>query len=237
MTWSLEGLLAGLHSDIERRLTQAREVFHHAGTKGDASEQVWLHLLQTYLPERYRTTRAFVVDSEGNFSQQLDVVVYDRQYSPFLFTFGEQKFVPAESVYAVFEAKQETNAEYVDYAQKKVKSVRVLKRTSVDIPTNTGPQAAQPPQHIIGGLLTLDSGWNPAFGDPFATALGKDLADGRLDTGCVATKGIFGWKDDAYHFTEREMAATAFLFDLIARLQVVATVRMIDMKAYSRWLK
>jgi hypothetical protein len=53
------------------------------------------------------------VDSLGNFSQQIDVVVFDRQYSPFIFDFREQQIVPAESVYAVFEAKQTINATLV----------------------------------------------------------------------------------------------------------------------------
>ena len=63
-------------------------------------------LLQTYLPQRYQAASAHVVDSEGTFSQQIDVVVFDRQYSPFIFKFQGQTVVPAESVYAVFEAKQ-----------------------------------------------------------------------------------------------------------------------------------
>jgi hypothetical protein len=48
--WSLPQLLAGLHDDIERRLATARKAFGHPGTKGDASESVWLQLFQTYLP-------------------------------------------------------------------------------------------------------------------------------------------------------------------------------------------
>src|SRR6266571_357645 len=41
-TWSLSNLLAGLHLDIERRLATARQTFAHPGTKGDASEHVWI---------------------------------------------------------------------------------------------------------------------------------------------------------------------------------------------------
>ena len=124
--WSLPQLLASLHDDIERRLATARASFGHPGTKGDASERVWLELLQTYLPLRYRAERAHVVDSNGTFSDQLDVVVFDRQYSPFIFNFQEELIVPAESVYAAFEAKQSINAGQVDYAQKKVATVRRL---------------------------------------------------------------------------------------------------------------
>src|SRR5262245_50852187 len=76
--WSLTQLLAGLHEDIEQRLANARKSFGHAPTKGDASESVWLDLLTNYLPQRYRVATAHVVDSEGNFSDQIDLVVFDR---------------------------------------------------------------------------------------------------------------------------------------------------------------
>src|SRR6266480_152318 len=50
MAWSLSQLLAGLHDDIEHKLKTARRSFEHPGTKGNASEEVWLELLNTYLP-------------------------------------------------------------------------------------------------------------------------------------------------------------------------------------------
>ncbi len=106
MTWSLAQLLAGLHDDIERRLVMARDAFGHTGTKGNASESVWIQLFETYLPKRYQAASAHVVDSKGMFSHQIDVVLFDRQYSPFIFHFEGQIIVPVESVYAVFEAKQ-----------------------------------------------------------------------------------------------------------------------------------
>ena len=103
-------------------------------TKGDASEGVWLDLLHRYLPKRYQAAKAHVVDSAGTFSEQIDVVVFDRQYSPFIFEFEGQTVIPAESVYGVFEAKQTINADLVKYAQGKVESVRRLHRTSLPIP-------------------------------------------------------------------------------------------------------
>ena len=57
--------------------------FNHPGTKGDASESVWIEMLEKYLPRRYQAATAHIVDSLGHFSQQIDVcVVFDRQYSP-----------------------------------------------------------------------------------------------------------------------------------------------------------
>ncbi len=93
------------------KLETVRQSFGHPRTKGDASEKVWLELLQTYLPQRYQAATAHVVDSKGVFSDQIDVVVFDRQYSPFIFNYQGQTIIPAESVYAVFEAKQSINAD------------------------------------------------------------------------------------------------------------------------------
>lgn len=77
--WSLSVLLAGLHDDIQQKLEIVRKSLGHPVSKGDASETVWLELLQTYLPKRYQAATAHVVDSNGVFSDQIDVVVFDRQ--------------------------------------------------------------------------------------------------------------------------------------------------------------
>ena len=233
--WSLPRLLSSLHDEIQRKLATSRSTFGHPGTKGDASERVWLRLLQTYLPVRYCAESAHVVDSLGNFSDQMDVVIFDRQYSPFIFNFEEQYIIPAESVYAVFEAKQAINAEQVQYAHKKIASVRRLHRTS--LPHPGGTYDPKPLQHIIGGLLTFESDWSPPLGEPLQRLLGESTDQQRLDLGCVAAHGVFEY-DNPSGFTLTAMAkpATAFLFELIARLQAMATVPMIDIRAYAKWL-
>lgn len=236
--WSLSVLLSGLHDDIQQKLAIARQSFAHPGTKGDASEQVWLEMLQAYLPQRYQAASAHIVDSRGDFSDQIDVVVFDRQYSPFIFKYQGQTIVPAESVYAAFEAKQSINASMVDYARKKVASVRRLHRTSLPIPHAGGTYPAKPLIPIIGGLLTFESDWTPPFGAPLERAL--DVTDEleRLEMGCVAAHGHFTFDPAAkgYAFTKDGRPATAFLFNLISILQFSGTVPMIDIRAYARWL-
>jgi hypothetical protein len=235
--WSLSVLLGGLHDEIQQKLATARKAFAHPGTKGNASENVWLELLQTYLPHRYQAATAHVVDSKGSFSEQIDIVVFDRQYSPFIFKYQGQTIVPAESVYAAFEAKQSINAVEVSYAQKKAGSVRRLHRTSLPIPSAGGVLPAKPLQHIIGGLLSFESDWDPPLGKPLLDALAGAEPDGRLDMGCVAAHGMFVCDAKGCHtVTPQGKAATAFLFELIARLQSSATVPMIDIRAYAKWL-
>jgi hypothetical protein len=236
--WSLSVLLAGLHDDIQRKLETVRQSFGHPTSKGDASEKVWLELLQTYLPQRYQAAKAHVVDSNGVFSDQIDVVIFDRQYSPFIFHYQDQTIIPAESVYAVFEAKQSINAGYVDYTQKKVTSVRRLHRTSLPIPYAQGTYPPKPLIPILGGILTFESDWSPAFGQSFNDALNGGDANGRLNLGCVAAHGYFNFNQgtSAYDVVAGGKPATAFLFKLISQLQFSGTVPMIDVQAYSQWL-
>jgi len=236
--WSLEQLLATLHEDIHRRLEASRKSFGHSTTKGNATEGVWLKLLQDYLPQRYAAGTGHVVDSEGVFSDQIDIIVFDRQYSPFILRYEDQLVVPAESVYAAFEAKQAISAEQVAYAQTKLTSIRRLHRTSLPIPHAGGVFPPKNPITILGGLLTFESDWTPCFGDPIRASLDKDQRLGRLDIGCVAAHGHF-FRDRSsggYKFVKEGKPATAFLLKLISELQFSGTVPMIDVMAYARWL-
>lgn len=237
--WSLGQLLSSLHDEIEQRLSLARESIAHPGTKGAASETTWVRLFDTYLPRRYRAASAHVVDSTGGFSDQIDVVVFDRQYSPLIFQYEDATIIPAESVYAVFEAKQTLNADLVKYSQRKVASVRRLHRTSLPIPSAGGPLPARVLEPILGGVLSLDSDWrSPALGKPLLEALARESDEGWLDIGCVAAHGTFAREQDgSYAISHQSKPATAFLFELIARLQALATVPMIDIREYARWLQ
>lgn len=137
--------------------------------------------LDKYLPRRYQAATAHIVDSFGKFSQQVDVVVFDRQYSPFIVNCESQTVIPAESVYAVFEAKQTANAVLVAYAQEKVASVRRLHRTSLPIHYAKGVYPAKPLIPIFGGLLTFESEWSQPLGQSF----GKALSKGNVRVGSI----------------------------------------------------
>lgn len=236
--WSLKKLLSSLHDSIEERLGRVRDNFGHSVAKGDASENVWLELFGEYLPKRYRVANAYIVDSNGKFSEQIDVAIFDRQYSPLIFSYERQTVVPAESVYAVFEAKQSINAENIEYAQKKVRSVRCLHRTSLPIPHAGGTYKPRCPNPILGGILAFQSAWKPALDRSLVSSLRKEAGGGRLDVGCVAAHGYFSFDQECadYRIHNGGKPATAFLLDLISRLQVGGTVPMIDVQAYAKWL-
>ncbi|MBU1248992.1 MAG: hypothetical protein KKB70_09855 [Proteobacteria bacterium] len=227
-----------MHDELACQLGIARTTVRHPGTLGVVAEDKWIKMLASYLPKRYAVNRAFVIDSLDQCSDQIDIVIHDRQYSPFVLDYDQAKYVPAESVYAVLEVKQSLNANHVKYAAEKIASVRSLHRTSLPIPHAGGVYPAKPPQPIIGGLVALDSDWNPPFGDPFRQSMTALPALGQLDLGCAALHGVFQadyntGEAPAISADLSEIALALFLMRLIARLQASATVPAIDVLAYT----
>lgn len=242
--WSLSQLLGNMHSGVENSLASHRGV-SHPGTKGATSEDTWLHFLQDYMPKRYCIASAHIVDSRGNFSRQIDAVVFDRQYTPFILRYKNSVFIPAESVYAIFEVKQKISLRNIRDAGDKIASVRQLCRTSLDIYHAGGKFSARPAEcvPIYGGILTYDSGWKkPLEESPLRKNLLRHMQEvsecSRINFGCVATQGYFHFENDGsnYAIHSSDKATTAFLFKLIATLQVGGTVPRIDMDAYMKFL-
>ena len=234
--WSLPALMEGLHERVERDLRLARQLIGHSPTKGEASQNVWIKLFENYLPERYQARSATIVDSEGRFSDQIDVVIYDRQYSPFLLHADGQAVIPIEAVYAVFESKQEVQGHLVRYAQAKIASVRRLQRTSVTVPTISGPYV-KTPQPIVGGFLALEALCSTSLAGVLVKTLKRNQDLGRLDLGCIAALGTFGCGGvDSTTATLDKHAATSFLLELMSRLRACGTVPAIDYRAYAKWL-
>jgi hypothetical protein len=241
MPVDLREMFLNLQTELAAKLQTDRAVIEHAPTKGDATELKWREMLNDYLPQRYRVSKAFVVDCEGNNSEQIDLVIYDRQYSPLLFKRNGALFVPAESVYAVFETKQELDKANIEYAQKKAASVRGLKRTSAPIPHAGGKYEPKDPPRILAGIVALESSWKPLIGDPLAACLKAGLADGRIDLGCALKRGSFEATYDRnggvkIEPADGETALIFFVLRLLARLQEMGTVPAIDLKAYGRKL-
>jgi len=118
---------------MRAKLSLNKKILTHPVSKGNASELEWLSMLSSYLPTRYKVEKAFVIDSEGKVSDQIDIVIFDRHYSPFLLRQNGATYVPAESVYAVIEVKPTLNPASIRYTADKAASVRRLKRTSAPI--------------------------------------------------------------------------------------------------------
>ncbi|HZW05441.1 MAG TPA: DUF6602 domain-containing protein [Candidatus Nitrosotalea sp.] len=234
----LRAIVQGLQSHLEGSLKGNRAAVVHPGGRGEAAEEDWLRVLKAHLPQRYQADKAFVIDSRGELSDQIDVVIYDRQFSPCLYNQSDQRFVPAESVYAVFEVKQDLSLENVRYAGAKAASVRRLHRTSggfAHLGGTQGPGRALP--QIAAGLLAYQSSWSPAFGSPFDDALAALSADHSLELGCVLVDGAFEadyapGRAPSITVAPGDRSLVEFLLRLLRLLQLKGSAPAIDYGAY-----
>jgi hypothetical protein len=170
-TVKLRPLLLLKQRQLGLDLETGREAINHSGEKGSASENAWHDCIRDFLPKRYMVSSGFVIDADEHRSEQIDLLVYDQHFCPTVFEQNGKLFVPAESVFAAFEIKQELSVENVRYAAAKLASVRRLRRTSTVIVDRGTPRAPRDPFHILGGLVAYKSSWNPALGEPFRKAL------------------------------------------------------------------
>lgn len=222
-------------------LKNARDANEDPNAKGEASEGTWHQLFNAYLPHRYRVTKGIVIDCNGEESDAIDVIIHDRQFTPAIYQQFGLPYVPAESVYAVFEAKQQIDKAHVAYAGEKAASVRKLRRTSATIPFAAGTYPEKDPPRILAGILTYESDWTPPFGDPFKDSIGALVPDHHLDLGIATARGCFevsyGGNDPEIRVFKPERALAAFLIRLLARLQALGTVPAIDYDEYGRMLE
>lgn len=241
MPVDIKQLFAGLQGRLVADLESARASIAHPGDKGSVSEADWCRMLTTHLPERYSVAKATVIDSQGNSSDSIDIVIFDRVYTYLLMERDGIVFVPAEAVYAVLEVKQDISKDHIVYAGAKAASVRRLMRTSGATVDIRGATPKKPPIPILAGLLALGSSWSPPFGDSAISALAGLDASQFLDICCAARDGSLEVTrlPDGSIQTSASPAGSALLFLLLAlvrRLQAVGTVAPIDLNAYSRWL-
>lgn len=233
----LKGVFEDVQKHLQHDLYRASRGVEHAPTKGDIHEGSWIDVLRDYLPKRYGVDKAIIIDSKGNKSDQIDIVIFDPQYTPMLLIQQSHKYIPAEAVYAVFECKPTISKKYLKYAGNKASSVRNLIRTSVPIATASGTLPPKTPHTIICGILAAKCDWvegvkSKSFDNSLPTT-----ANSLLDIGCSLEGGAFVSESSGLDKHQSNNNLMYFLFNLLAKLQTLGTVAAIDWKAYANILR
>ena len=249
----LKNFFLGLQKTMTADLEMSKN-FTHPVSKGNHSEMNWNNLLINYLPKRYSASAAFLVDSDGNVSEQIDLVIYDALYTPFIFNENSNLYIPVESVYAVFEVKPSLRGDYIQYAGEKIESVRKLKRTSMSMVSSgvsMKPRALTP---ILGGILTTSAEGGKRM-STLKSKLEKVHGLGSLDIICCLKDSAFFIEYDTHglvlqennrsvyaYYKQRtiknivksshETTLLEFYFKLIMELKLIGTVPAIDVNEY-----
>jgi hypothetical protein len=257
-------LFKGLQNQMVAQLNTNREFILHPGSKGDSLENVWIEWLRKYLPNRYCVDKAIVVDSNGELSDQLDLVIYDQHHTPFVFTQNGIIYIPAEGVYAVFEVKPDFQGRvgednFFEYAGKKIESVRRLKRTSVSMINAGRKSEARPLTKIVGGILASTNSYTHTNNNTIESHLKSLKGLQTIEMGCAVDYGSFfvNYKGEEdiknenfderifnyykqrtfknLEFSPKENSLVTFFLQLTRYLQQsIGTVAAIDLNAYTK---
>jgi len=84
------------------------ETPNHHSTSGTHREKVWESLFRQIIPKKFSIAQSvFIIDSVRGtqVSPEVDLVIYDEQYTPYIFNYGSIKFIPIEAVSVVIQCK------------------------------------------------------------------------------------------------------------------------------------
>lgn len=206
----------------------------HDGVMGEVNEQHFIHALRKYLPNRYAIEHGIVIDSTGATSDQIDIIIFDQQYTPTLLDQKAHRYVPAEAVYCVLEVKPRLNKTYLNYAADKAESVRKLKRTSIPIVHAGGSHPAKALFPIVAGIIATDIDWAGGIsGKSFQAVFSSLRGDRELNCGLALSDRSFDVFDGKLVLSPKKNSLAFFIFRLLQKLQSLGTVPAIDWRRYA----
>jgi hypothetical protein len=218
---------------LRLKLELSSKSITHSGVMGEVNELHFIEVLRKYLPNRYAVAQGIVVDSNGSTSDQIDIIIFDPQYTPTLLDQQSHRFVPAEAVYGVLEAKPAISKQYLEYAGDKAASVRKLERTSVAVRHAGGEFPPKPLFPILAGIVAPSVGWRDGcMSDSFAEAIAGLKDERSLDCGIALSDRAFQVFNGSITLSECNGALAVFLFGLLDRLQSLGTVPAVDWNRY-----
>ncbi|UTT48884.1 DUF6602 domain-containing protein [Rhodococcus gordoniae] len=172
----LEEYWSGVLRRLQAEVDTFNRLIDHQGEKGRENELSLSRVLERLVPARYGIGSGLLIDSRGNYSKQMDIVIYDISEEPALMAQTNQVLFPVENVRLCIEVKTTANKQELEDAVAKRKSV-------LDLFSHgrhpkfafVGYQASQTAATLAGHLRT------PNFDD-------------RIDFACILQIGMFAAK-------------------------------------------
>jgi hypothetical protein len=172
----LEEYWSGVLRRLQAEVDTFNRLIDHQGEKGRENELSLARVLERLVPSKYGIGSGLLVDSQGNYSKQMDIVVYDHSEEPALMAQTNQVLFPVENVRLCIEVKTTADKEEIEDAVEKMTSIRDLKSHSTHPSfAFVGYQASQLAKTIAGHLKAGEQG-------------------SRLDFACVLQLGMFASK-------------------------------------------
>jgi len=142
---------------IERSVVEQLflEFTNHNPTTGSYREDVWQSLFRQVVPYKFSIAKSvFIIDSNGEISKEVDLAIFDEQYTPYIFNYGNVRFVPIEAVAVVVQCK----SNYIDNT-----NLHGWKDSIKKLKTDTRSITRMYPDVVNGSLVKIHNGENKTF--------------------------------------------------------------------------
>jgi len=238
---------------LDLSLQTARLAIEHNQSSGQALEAAIRVFLRKHLPASLGITQGQIVDVAGNVSKQLDVIVYDTQSTPMLFTSEEQghQLVPIEGVIGIVEVKTSVSASTLPGIIENMQSIKTMEKTAYH--RRNSPQVISSTYNMFGlelahfpiiySLFAFESSTFENLVPEFRTLNDAFPPHQRIDNTCLLNQGVIangtpeGKLDAIPNPSTRSLAletdhALLTWYIMIQRLYSQATPEPINMQAY-----
>jgi len=105
----------------------------HNLTTGYFRETVWKRMFESIVPRKFAIDQSvFIIDSYGQVSKEVDLAIFDEQYTPYIFKYGNIKYIPIEAVAVVVQCKStNTDTNSLDNWVKSIESLNTSNKSIV----------------------------------------------------------------------------------------------------------
>ena len=199
----LANLWSQFQHQLHSELAQARAGLTHAGSKGTANEEAVARVLREHLPDSIGITSGQIIDTQGNSSKQIDIILYDASRTPIIYTSADKttQVLPIEGVIAAVEVKTRVTVSDVPSIIANMQSVKMLKRSayvpqSLTTVFNLYGQS-YPYFPTVCSLFAFEVDNLESFGSALGDLTIFDPVDQRVDMACLLNKGVLLNADQA----------------------------------------
>ncbi len=120
-------LLRSYTQEFKSKFRRINSFTNHRSSIGTAHEGILRRFLQQYVPKRFAVSEGFIVDKEGQASNQCDIIIWSAlEYSPF-YQDGDFVILPIEAVHAVIEVKTSLTKKALLEAFKELQPIHQMK--------------------------------------------------------------------------------------------------------------
>lgn len=205
--------IAANYEEIEHSIANQLliNVPSHYPTEGAYRENVWKSLFEMVVPRKYCIEQGvFIIDAFGHKSREVDLAVYDEIYTPYIFNYGEIKFIPIEAVAAVIQCKsrylcKENIIDWVDSIDALITSMDSVARMAGFMADNQNvtkensvTQTATRPLTILCTLATKKA--LGQYNDRFDIILSVDVENKKLYKSIKnEDQSLEAWNDQLNH--------------------------------------